>query len=87
MRSGGFQLLCAGVIAGAMVASGPVFATAQQPVKPSPAPRAQPHGEHGMPAGWKFSWPNGTPAKGRVVFLKLECYSCHEVKGEKFPGR
>ena len=42
MRSGGFQLLCVGVIAGAMVASGPVLATAQQPVKPSPAPRARP---------------------------------------------
>jgi cytochrome c1 len=21
-----------------------------------------------------------------VVFVKLECYSCHEVKGETFPG-
>ena len=30
--------------------------------------------------------PKGNAAKGREVFVKLECYSCHEVKGEKFPG-
>jgi mono/diheme cytochrome c family protein len=44
------------------------------------------HGEHGTPRGWKFTWPKGNPAKGREVFVKLECYSCHEVKGEKFPA-
>ena len=36
--------------------------------------------------GWKFSWPQGDPVKGREIFVKLECYSCHEVKGEKFPA-
>lgn len=44
------------------------------------------HGEHGTPAGWKFTWPKGDPAKGREVFRKLECYSCHEVRGEPFPA-
>lgn len=44
------------------------------------------HADHGTPAGWKFKWPKGDPAKGRQVFAKLECYSCHEVKGEKFPA-
>jgi cytochrome c1 len=44
------------------------------------------HGEHGTPQGWKFTWPKGDPVKGREVFVKLECYSCHEVKGEKFPA-
>ncbi len=27
----------------------------------------------------------GNPVKGREVFVKLECYSCHEVNGERFP--
>ena len=44
------------------------------------------HGEHATPGGWKFSWPKGDPARGREVFVKLECYSCHEVKSEKFPA-
>lgn len=45
---------------------------------------AAPH--HGTPEGWKFTWPKGDPVKGRAVFQKLECYSCHEVKGESFPA-
>ena len=44
------------------------------------------HEGHGTPEGWKFTLPNGNAEKGREVFVKLECYSCHEVKGEKFPG-
>ncbi len=44
------------------------------------------HDEHGTPKSWKFTWPKGDPAKGREVFVKLECYSCHEVKGESFPA-
>jgi mono/diheme cytochrome c family protein len=47
---------------------------------------ARPHEQHGTPKGWKFTWPKGDPAKGRAVFIKLECYSCHEVRGEKFPA-
>ena len=43
------------------------------------------HGDHGTAKGWKFTWPKGDPAKGREVFVKLECYSCHGVKGENFP--
>jgi hypothetical protein len=44
------------------------------------------HGDHQTPEGWKFTWPPGDPVKGREVFVKLECYRCHEVKGEKFPA-
>jgi hypothetical protein len=44
------------------------------------------HEQHGTPKGWKLTWPKGDPAKGRAVFAKLECYSCHEVRGEKFPA-
>jgi len=41
---------------------------------------------HGMAPGWKFSLPQGDPAQGRQWFVKLECYKCHEIKGEEFPA-
>ena len=49
---------------------------------------AQPaaHGKHGTPAGWTLSWPVGDASRGRAVFVRLECYSCHEVRGEQFPA-
>ena len=55
----------------------------------APAPRRtpepiRPH-VHGTPKGWRFAWPKGDPTKGREVFQKLECYTCHEVRGEPFP--
>ncbi|MBI2455145.1 MAG: cytochrome c [candidate division NC10 bacterium] len=43
------------------------------------------HGGHGTPRDWKFSWPAGDAAAGREVFIKLECSTCHEVRGEQFP--
>jgi cytochrome c1 len=42
------------------------------------------HGGHGTPTGWRFTWPAGDPARGRGVFVKYECFSCHEVRGEPF---
>ena len=42
--------------------------------------------EHGMRLDWKFTLRKGDPAEGRKVFVELECYKCHEVKGEKFPA-
>jgi mono/diheme cytochrome c family protein len=53
-----------------------------QTTTPAPTP---PH-VHGTPKGWRFTLPKGAPAKGREVFQKLECYSCHEVRGESFPS-
>ena len=47
--------------------------------------RPVPAAEHHHPKDWRFTMPNGDPAKGRAVFEKFECYSCHEVRGEKFP--
>jgi mono/diheme cytochrome c family protein len=43
------------------------------------------HRAGGVPPGWRFSWPAGDARKGREVYAKLECYQCHEVKGESFP--
>src|SRR5262249_4536219 len=50
---------------------------------PAPAPSLAPHGP---PKGWRFTWPKGDAARGRDVFQKLQCYSCHEVRGERFPS-
>lgn len=38
------------------------------------------------PKGWQFTLPKGDPVKGRAVFDKFSCYSCHEVRGEHFPA-
>jgi hypothetical protein len=43
------------------------------------------HRAGGVPPGWRFSWPAGDATKGRDVFARLECYQCHEVKGDSFP--
>lgn len=43
------------------------------------------HRAGGVPPGWRFAWPAGDPKKGREAYVKLECYQCHEVKGESFP--
>jgi mono/diheme cytochrome c family protein len=43
------------------------------------------HGEqHGTPKDWKFTLARGDPVEGRKVFVELQCYKCHEVKGEHF---
>lgn len=42
--------------------------------------------DHGAPEGWKFRLPTGDATTGRDVFVRLGCYSCHEVKGQAFPG-
>ena len=52
---------------------------------PGPGRAADPHGGHGQAADWKPTWPAGDPGRGRQVFTLLECYACHEVRGEQFP--
>ncbi len=44
------------------------------------------HKHGGVPPGWQFTLPGGDPKAGRDAFVKLECYTCHEVKGEHFPN-
>jgi mono/diheme cytochrome c family protein len=34
-----------------------------------------------VPAGWAFRLPTGNPASGRAVFERMECYSCHALRG------
>ena len=42
------------------------------------------HSLGGIPRGWRFTIPSGDPAAGRKVFIELECFKCHTVKGENF---
>jgi hypothetical protein len=89
--SGGARLRVLGWLPSALVLAGfglGVLGRADaQSTAPAPgrstAP-TQPH-THGTPKGWRFAWPKGDPVKGRVVFQRLECYSCHEARGEGFP--
>jgi hypothetical protein len=43
------------------------------------------HKHGGVPPGWRLTVPPGDPRTGREVFVKLECYKCHAIKGEHFP--
>jgi mono/diheme cytochrome c family protein len=84
-------ILLTGLMLVLLLALGAFSTRAQQAPGPAPAgpgstQEAPAHGAHGTPAEWKFAWPKGDPAKGREVFVKLECYSCHEVRGEMFPA-
>lgn len=40
---------------------------------------------HHHPENWQFTLPPGDIAEGRKTFVKFDCSSCHEVKGDKFP--
>jgi len=58
--------------------------TAAKP-KPIRIPMEELHKAGGVPPGWKFALPAADPVKGRTAFVDFECFSCHQVKGEKFP--
>lgn len=70
----------------------PAAAPASAPAVPSaPAPpfRAtmeELHRTGGVPRGWSFRLPPGDAARGRQVYADLECYRCHAIHGESFPG-
>lgn len=40
-----------------------------------------------VPQGWTFTFPEGQASAGRTVFLDMQCYSCHNITGEKLPFR
>jgi cytochrome c553 len=79
-------LALGGVILG-LVGEHPAGRAAAQTAAPGPQRTTTPAPPqvHVTPKGWQFTWPKGAAEKGRAVFQKLECYSCHEVRGERFP--
>jgi cytochrome c2 len=38
-----------------------------------------------VPKEWKFTFPEGDPKAGKIVFMEMKCHSCHaiEIPGEK----
>jgi cytochrome c1 len=84
MRRGAARL---GAVATGLLLAG-ASAVAQSPPHDHGHPAAKASGGegHGAPDGWKFSLPKGNAAKGRDVFVKLGCFTCHEVRGQRFPG-
>src|SRR5919108_6454839 len=58
-----------------------------RPAAPPPirASMSELHAHGGVPSGWKFLMPAGDATEGRKVFVTMECFACHEVKGERFP--
>jgi uncharacterized protein involved in high-affinity Fe2+ transport len=61
---------------------------AAQPGAPAPqrATMEDLHAHGGVPRGWKFTLPAGNPTRGRQVFVDLECFTCHAIRGESFPA-
>ena len=43
------------------------------------------HESGGVPPGWIIVPPDGDAARGREVFIRQACYTCHRIKGEKLP--
>jgi putative copper export protein len=43
------------------------------------------HESGGVPPGWMLVPPAGDAAHGREVFIRLGCFTCHHVSGEKLP--
>jgi cytochrome c1 len=80
-----FRFVLVGLVT-ALAASLPAVDAQQRPAPPSAPKSGGAHTPHGTPKGWRFTLPRGDAVKGREVFAKLECYSCHEVKGETFPA-
>ena len=85
------------VIIGFLVAASSGGAQGQMPGKDMGKKRAEApapirvtmkglHAQGGVPRGWKFLMPPGDAAEGRKVFVAMECFACHEVKGEQFPS-
>lgn len=36
-----------------------------------------------VPADWTFTVPEGNATDGHITFMRMECYSCHVLKGIK----
>src|SRR5262245_41291750 len=74
-------------VASLAAAQNPAPKPASSPAPPSPIriTMEQLHAQGGVPRHWKFLMPLGDAAEGRKVFVAMECFACHEVKGEKFP--
>ena len=70
--------------AGILSLSGLIFLVSGCWKKSEPETSHHSSGEQ-TPGNWKFTLPPGDSASGKQLFVELECYKCHEVKGESLP--
>jgi mono/diheme cytochrome c family protein len=75
----------AAVVAGASAEGQMSRMQAAKPPAPIRTTMSALHKNGGVPPGWKFLMPPGDAAEGRKVFVAMECFACHDVKGEDFP--
>ena len=52
------------------------FALLVSSVAPAQPPR--------VPPGWRLTVPAGDATAGKQAFEKMQCYSCHTVRGQRF---
>ncbi len=64
------------------MAPGPMTPAPPAPMRTTPQ---ELHTHGGVPPGWTFLMPPGDPTADRKVFVALECFSCHAIKGEDVP--
>jgi Cytochrome c len=52
------------------------------------APGAKPAAEPRVPAGWTFRFPEGDVKAGQMVFMTMQCYTCHAIyiPGQTLPS-
>ncbi len=65
--------------------TGHVLAEETAPSGPIRIPMQALHQHGGVPPGWQLRVPQGEPARGREVFVAMNCHTCHAVRGENFP--
>jgi mono/diheme cytochrome c family protein len=70
------------VAAALALGSAPAAAQAPGPRRPAPEATRAP----GARARRPIAWPPGDAARGRAVFERFGCHSCHEVRGQPFPA-
>jgi putative copper resistance protein D len=56
---------------------------AREPIR---ATIEQLHEAGGVPRGWTFRLPSGDARRGRAVFVRLQCYRCHRLRGDSYPA-
>ncbi len=73
------------LLAGGSVEYGNLYADAGHDEKGKVKKKQESEDGHHHPENWQFTMPPGDIAEGRKTFVKFDCFSCHEVKGDKFP--
>jgi len=78
-------LACTGVLVDSTPARHAAHLRHQPPSAATHVTMEELHEAGGVPRGWMFTPPPGDAERGRGVFARLACFTCHTVAGEGFP--